>query len=160
MGIEIIYFKVEHWNWHKWLLWCQKQVSQAGISNCIPQDTVEYNYLSLPEIPVSGTKGLKYYGTQEQLNPTTASSCQNQSWYIMLWASGRSCNGVQMCFPKTPYNFACWRLYMMTSSNGDICRVTGPLCEEFTSHRWIPLTNASDVELWCFLWSVSEQTAE
>ena len=42
---------------------------------------------------------------------------------------------------------------MMTSSNGHISRVTGPLCGEFTGHRWIPLTKASDVELWCFLWS-------
>ena len=27
---------------------------------------------------------------------------------------------------------------MMTSSNGNIFRVTGPLCGEFTCHRWIP----------------------
>ena len=45
---------------------------------------------------------------------------------------------------------------MMTSSNGNIFRITGPLCREFTSHRWIPLTKASDVELWCFLWSAPE----
>ena len=32
--------------------------------------------------------------------------------------------------------------YMMTSSNGSIFRVTGPLCGEFTGHRWIPLTKA------------------
>ena len=47
---------------------------------------------------------------------------------------------------------------MMTSSNGDIFRVTGLLCGEFTGPRWIPLTKASDTELWCFLWSVPEQT--
>ena len=41
-------------------------------------------------------------------------------------------------------------VYMMTSSNGYIFRVTGPLCGEFTGHRWIPLTKASDTELWCF----------
>ena len=29
---------------------------------------------------------------------------------------------------------------MMTSSNGNIFRVTGPLCREFTGHRWIPRT--------------------
>ena len=29
---------------------------------------------------------------------------------------------------------------MMTSSNGNISRITGPLCGEFTGHRWIPLT--------------------
>ena len=44
-------------------------------------------------------------------------------------------------------------IHMMTSSNGNIFRVTGPLCREFTGHRWIPLTKASDAELWCFLWS-------
>ena len=27
----------------------------------------------------------------------------------------------------------------MTSSNGNIFRVTGPLCGEFTVYRWIPL---------------------
>ena len=35
-----------------------------------------------------------------------------------------------------------------------IFRVTGPLCGEFTGHRWIPRTKASDMELYCFLWSV------
>ena len=43
--------------------------------------------------------------------------------------------------------------YMMTSSNGNIFRVTGPLYGEFTGHRRIPLTKASDAELSCFLWS-------
>ena len=37
---------------------------------------------------------------------------------------------------------------MMTSSNGNIFRVTGHLCGEFTK--------ASDAEIWCFLWSASE----
>ena len=43
--------------------------------------------------------------------------------------------------------------YMMTSSKGNPFHVTGLLCGEFTGHRWIPLTKASDAELWCFLWS-------
>ena len=29
-----------------------------------------------------------------------------------------------------------------------------------TGHRWIPLTMASDTELWCFLWSAPKQTVE
>ena len=45
---------------------------------------------------------------------------------------------------------------MMTSSNGNIFRVTGHLCGEFTGPRWIPRTKASDAELWCFLWSASK----
>ena len=42
---------------------------------------------------------------------------------------------------------------MMTSSNEGIFRAAGPLRGEFTGHRWIPLTGASDAELSCFLWS-------
>ena len=42
---------------------------------------------------------------------------------------------------------------MMTSSNGNILRVIGPLCWAFTGPRRIPLTEASDTELWCSLWS-------
>ena len=45
--------------------------------------------------------------------------------------------------------------HMMTSSNGNIFRITGPLC----GHRWIPLTKASDAKLWWFLWSAPEQTS-
>ena len=39
-----------------WELWCRKQVSQAGISNCIPQYSVGCNYLSLSEIPASAIR--------------------------------------------------------------------------------------------------------
>ena len=41
--------------------------------------------------------------------------------------------------------------FMMTSSNGNIFRVTGRMWGEFTGHRWIPLTKASDAKLCCFL---------
>ena len=37
---------------------------------------------------------------------------------------------------------------VMASSNGNIFCVTGLLCGEFTGHRWITFTNASDAELW------------
>ena len=47
-------------------------------------------------------------------------------------------------------------LPMMTSSNGNIFRVTGPLRGEFTGPQWIPRTKASDAELWCFYWSAPE----
>ena len=49
---------------------------------------------------------------------------------------------------------------MLTSSNGNIFRVTGHLCREFTGHRWIPRPKASDVDLSCFLWSAPEWTIE
>ena len=56
----------------------------------------------------------------------------------------------------TGYAFGWTGYRMMTSSNGTIFRVTGPLCGEFTGHRWIPLVKASDVKLWCFLLSALE----
>ena len=37
---------------------------------------------------------------------------------------------------------------MMTSSNGNIFSVAGHFNGEFTGHRWIPRTKASDAELW------------
>ena len=43
---------------------------------------------------------------------------------------------------------------------GNIFRVTGPLCGEFTGQRRIPRAEASDAEHWCFLWYVPEKTAE
>ena len=46
--------------------------------------------------------------------------------------------------------------YDIVTSNGDIFRITGPLCGEFIGPRWIPLTQASDAELWCFLWSAPQ----
>ena len=51
----------------------------------------------------------------------------------------------------TDYTGAWWRHQMLTFS------ALLAFCEvESTGHRWIPLTKASDAELWCFLWSVPE----
>ena len=48
--------------------------------------------------------------------------------------------------------------YMVTSSNGNIFRITGPLWGESTGHWWI--TKASNAELWYFLWSAPKQTVK
>ena len=69
--------------------------------------------------------------------------------------------GVQQDIPTNFYNKVAFvSNNMMISSNGNIFRVTGPLGGDFTGLRWIPLTRASDAELWCFLWSAPEQTVE
>ena len=57
------------------------------------------------------------------------------------------------------YRESWWHIYwnyMMTSSNGNISVLLAP-CEGNSPVRWIPLTKASDAELWCFLWSAPEQ---
>ena len=33
-----------------------------------------------------------------------------------------------------------------------------PIVRESTAHLWIPLTKASEAQLWCFRWSAPEQT--
>ena len=53
-------YHLEIFDFHYMRTWCQKQVSQAGKSNCIPQYSFEWNYLFLPEISASGTKILIY----------------------------------------------------------------------------------------------------
>ena len=44
------------------------------------------------------------------------------------------------------------RWYMITSWQGNIFHVIGPLWGEFTGHWWIPLTKTSDVKFLCYLW--------
>ena len=51
-------------------------------------------------------------------------------------------------------------VYIMTSWNANIFRVTGPSSGESIGHRWIPFTKANDAKVWCFLWSAPEQTVE
>ena len=50
--------------------------------------------------------------------------------------------------PQVPYSHS---MTMMTSSNGNIFRVTGHVCGEFTGPRWISRTKASDAELVMFI---------
>ena len=40
--------------------------------------------------------------------------------------------------------------FIMTSLNGNIFHIAGPLWGESTGHWWIPLTKASDMELGVF----------
>ena len=36
-----------------------------------------------------------------------------------------------------------------------------PFCVKgIPGHRWIPLTKASDAELWCFIWAEPKQTVD
>ena len=72
--------------------------------------------------------------------------CDTSKWWSRIRRSNPY-NSCSLChlFPDN--------LHMMTSLNGNIFRVAGPLCGEFTGHLWPPRTKASDAELWCFLWS-------
>ena len=85
---------------------------------------------------------------------TTASISRNP-----LWTRGSLIEQTFLLQFRFDGNFVL-TLPMMTSSNGNIFRVNGPLWGESTADRWVPLTKAFDAELWCFLWSAPEQTIE
>ena len=99
------------------------------------------------------------------LNSQMAELWEQNTFQLLIWDTGFGDKGRIMevwlsCYPVLLSTDSKTRSHMTTSSNGDIFRVTGHLCVEFTGPRWIPHTKASDAELWCFLWSASELTVE
>ena len=118
-----------------------------------------YCWHYIPDSKVHGTNMGPIWGRQDPGGPHV--SPINFAIYELAWvcpryitATSENLRSASIARPRRH------TIYMMTSSNGNIFRVTGPLCGEFTGHRWIPLTKVSDAELWCFLWSVPEQTVE
>ena len=70
-------------------------------------------------------------------------------WFIIAFQwMGRK----QSPAEKLLWRISWWR-HQMEIFSDLIFRLIDPLCGEFTGHRWIPRTKASDAELWCFLWS-------
>ena len=47
-------------------------------------------------------------------------------------------NSQRMPSNRTSSPWLLWEIFMITSSNENILRVTDPMCGEFTGHRWIP----------------------
>ena len=68
-------------------------------------------------------------------------TCANMCWVIRMTTKAKTI--------FTNFKYKLMYRSCMTSSSEDIFRVTGHLCGKFTDRRWISLTKASDVELWC-----------
>ena len=77
-------------------------------------------------------------------------------WWLVAWCH----RAIIWTSVDLSWTVFCGIHLMMTSSNGNVFHVTGPLCREFTCLWWIPCTKASDAELWCFLWSAPECMVE
>ena len=128
------------WNWNKIsernIIKC-KTIANSNIS--IKNNRLRSMAIKLHEICVNLPKPtFGSIGTYLQHNKAL------QNHVYVLWDT-------EFC-----YSYQTWysdiSLHMMTSSNENIFRVTGDLCVEFTCHRWIPRSKASDAELWCFFY--------
>ena len=59
------------------------------------------------------------------------------------------CFQIYRIIQKESFHLFYWyENFTMTSSNGNIFRVTGHLCGEFIGHRWVPRTKANDTSSW------------
>ena len=96
--------------------------------------------LVLPQVVVRAICGAS---NNDKVGIMTTPIFQQHKWHLammQLWL-------IRVNLPK--HNKA--KPAMMTSSNGNIFRVTAPLCGEFTGPRWIPHTKASDAELFSLI---------
>ena len=74
-------------SWHEgisgiWGFWYRKQVSQACISNCIPQNNMGCNYLCMPEMPTPGAElisGIWGLWDQKQISQACIINCIPQN---------------------------------------------------------------------------------
>ena len=99
----------------------------------IPKDNIDL--LHAATVTLSGIHCCTICTSSQQLcnfvDPQIFRSDQHDSvWLIWHQELINSCWDLQEYIP----------MIMMTSSNGNIFRVTGPLCVEFTGDRWIPRT--------------------
>ena len=81
------------------------------------------------------------------LSPTLKSTLKNLYFDILIIT--KIVNIDEYTFGDGEWYWCTW-WNMMTSTNGNIFRVTVPLWVESTCHWWISHTKASDAELWCF----------
>ena len=123
----------------------RKEIVQGTVRSSSYPDSAEYvaNLLAL-----SLFKPLLQPHLQLQYN-----LCKSISGFPTDWPCGLCCRWINHLHPlswnfrKQALNDPTLSFTMMTSSNGNIFRVTGHLCGEITGPRWIPHTKASDTSL-------------
>ena len=111
--------------------------------NC---DTVKHLLNGIWELPLIGVNQLLWPDFKIQNKCSVCGKVTREKLHgtISIWRYRLAIKGILIIrIMRSQYR-------MMTSSNGNMFRVTGHLCGEFTGHRWIPLTKASDAELLMF----------
>ena len=161
----LVFLKWHNFRW-KWIKWISRHWSDATkptyLYRLMDMDQTWNNFIS--RVNILWTNYLMRWSVMSNLRHVnlrdtiaTDSDGQQDNQSVMTQIST-----VRIFLCKNAYvnteglnSLIKWLSYMMTSSNGNIFRVTGSLWVEFPGHRWIPLTKASDAELWFFslLWA-------
>ena len=132
---------------------CVSKLSHRWFWYCLARFSTQSHYMKQSWFVGNCTNGNFLFKIESKYNNFHTRK-RNWKYHLQsyIFTCTSNCVGREM---KEPHESAFWWLFpkirwiMMTSSNGNIFRVTGPLCGEFTCHK------ASDAELWCFLWSAS-----
>ena len=131
-----------------WRRWCEKP-SRSLCRHCIVHDEIEVHIYPLL---------LKLFPKPK---PSSGWSCSYTNQPLMRIGESQTIYRATIMLHDIIHGTRKQsQISMMMSSKGTIFRVTGPLWGEFTGHRWIPLTKASDAELWRFLCYTPERTRD
>ena len=136
---------------HWWGLWCSclVQMKVNFITLDIDENTIELNV-------DRGCVSIRKWQQHLKCMQIVKQSAVMWKWRNMFRISCVFIAHMNLSEMKCFYAWPNFPWGMVTSYIGNIFRLTGPLCREFTGHQWIPRTKASDAELWCFLWSKAE----
>ena len=137
------YFKGCHWQWGIYIYVETYPHVRSNLLHLVP---VRPSSVSLPR----GFRQ-KWDGKRRiaKCHYSTTKRCYESCSYIDLGLTNQPLVWMYICcLIKTVHGYTWWRHQMETFS------ALLAICAGNTDHRWIPHTNASDAELWCFLWSV------
>ena len=125
-------------------LWTYTEISATFISDIV-RSAAEANSLRVRR---SLLLKLKYFWRIKYVSTVAADALAKVRNWVRSY-------GIFPCLPLRNIS-----IITMTSLNENTFRDTGPLWGESNGHRCIPPTKTNDAELWCFLWSAPEQTAQ
>ena len=129
---DLWYYQCRWWRNDNWQLWQVLQNSHQPLELINqPNNTTDQ------QVPLLI---IKFY------HPHVISSLESSKstqFNVILWHTSHN-NGVPI------ESLESWSVMMM-SCHRNAFHITGPLWGESTGYRWIPLSKASDAELWWFL---------
>ena len=134
------------------MAWCRpgNEPSSEPISviftDAFMRHSVSISYLTLAVLNVSQKLYNSTFPIESLLVVRKEPFILHDQWLLMIWQRKEPRHQQPWWWPSCPEYSSFSTGSMMMSSNRNIFRLTGHLRGEFTGHRWIPRTKASDAE--------------